>query len=1411
MTETCVERDRLRERERQARAQRAQVGSQDRNSDAPLFAPIFKVKPSAEDPVSQQIQSQLGHYELVKPLLEDSKRTAGLLGSDGIPPSPAPALNSSSTSSSSSSSSSSRLMMDFKRPTSSSNSSSNANNHSQNRSAHHHHHQHASTTRGGFVKPADGKPAYGGRGFYPGQPLKHGNGGSSGRDHKSISIVPAKGPPHSHLPGSSGNSNMSSSSHYNRSASSSSHISRNTTNLPRISLSTYNNRDSTAISDKDVQPPPTVNSHVEVDNILKEMVADFRLLTPLSALAATPRVDLDAKFNFAPILDKMSESLAPPPKPISPPPPTPAPQVLNSPTISTPPKTQRVLSGGRGDQIHQGSLHQAGPGPGPGGATVGPPSHYYDNRHQPAPLPPVLGDLSLSSSEDDPEEGCQSLPDKPPSPRSPPCEQNNTENHQVTDMLSHPITHQTPRSSSTSDGEGETGTDETGSESDSSCSAPAQATSPSLPQEEPEPQPQTRWNLSAFLPATPPSHHDKKRTPERNILKEEEFCSKRKTELDPDIHGMLVDVAKPPLLPELTDSDNNVSENKKKPTRRRSRRQRPTRDASRDSVHTDSDDSSTGPVPPRRLPPYIPPLGSDSDIDKVPRRQMSNTQLESSYDESENYRFSLRGRPPRTPPTPPPIESRKEKTKSSKRSSKSPVMKPPPKPETVHKPETAEKVEIVQKKRGRKPLKPPRTPSDSEDEVQKVKLKPKQDVRPKRAPSLSDTDDEDWSVTRSPRKKKKQPFKATSSERTRRDSSWEEKRPRRVISRAMIPSDTSSDDELDRDSVSSSPVKPVNRLTPAGAKRPIHDLSPYADPKKEESPPKLDVEGNSKQDKKKSDTLRRLFSVLKRDNEGGGKGGKGKGGGKCGGKGGSKTPGVLVVECDSERTSPYESPRVPPIPSPTNFPHPPSPPPLPIPSPAQQPSCNKTLNIMCRIDLSRLDLSQLDNLMLKKRSSEEVRTRTELPDTRQDDKKDRRSEKHKSRSDKKRKSPALLPSPVSTTVKQNSNPLLTSVDPVHRRFTTTVNNAVEPKVESDVTSTSVPKRERRASTSSNSSPERRRHKPVKRRRGESRHNSRNEVVSNCNNNNVPQTNHEREVQQVALQQMYPANQHYMFYSYYDQCDDLSETECKDQYLSEAKRLKHTADSEVDEFSQGLQYLEAVLYFLLTGLSMEHESVTDKALYSMYKDTLQLIKYISSKFRNPQSSAVQGNLYNKLAVLTLRCQSLLHLKLFKMKRPEMKECHKIVNEHLQKSSPPTTMDQCSSLGGQGTPSPMSPTPSPAGSVGSVGSQSSGYSSGELRGGTGGLIAPNNAGANAQCAPCIAVPVTVHTSMQEVNQHFNCLLSAHDLWDQADTLINEGNHREFFIELDRYCGPLMLNSNVRHLVHYVQMGIRKLKSL
>lgn len=61
------------------------------------------------------------------------------------------------------------------------------------------------------------------------------------------------------------------------------------------------------------------------------------------------------------------------------------------------------------------------------------------------------------------------------------------------------------------------------------------------------------------------------------------------------------------------------------------------------------------------------------------------------------------------------------------------------------------------------------------------------------------------------------------------------------------------------------------------------------------------------------------------------------------------------------------------------------------------------------------------------------------------------------------------------------------------------------------------------------------------------------------------------------------------------------------FLLEARRLKHAADKATESLAQAMLYLEAVLYFLLTCTAMERESVTVKSAFTMFKDTLSLIK------------------------------------------------------------------------------------------------------------------------------------------------------------------------------------------------------------
>ncbi|KAK1131109.1 hypothetical protein K0M31_017405 [Melipona bicolor] len=294
---------------------------------------------------------------------------------------------------------------------------------------------------------------------------------------------------------------------------------------------------------------------------------------------------------------------------------------------------------------------------------------------------------------------------------------------------------------------------------------------------------------------------------------------------------------------------------------------------------------------------------------------------------------------------------------------------------------------------------------------------------------------------------------------------------------------------------------------------------------------------------------------------------------------------------------------------------------------------------------------------------------------------------------------------------------------------------------------------------------------------------------------IQPTNHEREENLDADLLPPPPPPQRVFYSYFNPQNQVLEDQDRwdqNQYLMEAKRLKHSADKECELTAQGMLYLEAVLCFLLTGNAMESDPITERASFTMFKDTLSLIKYISSKFKCQQNNSVESNIQYKLATLSLFCQSLIYLKLFRMRRYEIKDHQKLISEYQGTPVPDGLITPC-----------LSPTPSPAGSVGSVGSvgsQSSGYSSGELA----------NRGAASGQPSYVNVPLNVYNAMTRQHYNFGLLLQCLDLWDQANALVTE-KHRDFFIELDERLGPLTLKSSLRDLVRYVQAGIKKLRDL
>uniref|UniRef100_A0A8C0BEG6 AF4/FMR2 family member 4 n=1 Tax=Buteo japonicus TaxID=224669 RepID=A0A8C0BEG6_9AVES len=243
----------------------------------------------------------------------------------------------------------------------------------------------------------------------------------------------------------------------------------------------------------------------------------------------------------------------------------------------------------------------------------------------------------------------------------------------------------------------------------------------------------------------------------------------------------------------------------------------------------------------------------------------------------------------------------------------------------------------------------------------------------------------------------------------------------------------------------------------------------------------------------------------------------------------------------------------------------------------------------------------------------------------------------------------------------------------------------------------------------------------------------------------------------------------------------------DHYLQEAKKLKHNADALSDRFEKAVYYLDAVVSFIECGNALEKNAQESKSPFPMYSETVELIKY-TMKLKNylaPDATAAD----KRLAVLCLRCQSLLYLRLFKLKKESALKYSKTLTEHLKYiyacilqfnvflwiSSKPV-----------GMPSPVSPKLSPG--------NSGNYSSGAAN--------PSGSGSS------VTIPQRIHQMAASYVQVTSNFLYATEIWDQAEQLSKE--QKEFFAELDKVMGPLIFNSSIMtDLVRYTRQGLHWLR--
>ncbi|XP_073446626.1 AF4/FMR2 family member 3 isoform X2 [Dendrobates tinctorius] len=238
----------------------------------------------------------------------------------------------------------------------------------------------------------------------------------------------------------------------------------------------------------------------------------------------------------------------------------------------------------------------------------------------------------------------------------------------------------------------------------------------------------------------------------------------------------------------------------------------------------------------------------------------------------------------------------------------------------------------------------------------------------------------------------------------------------------------------------------------------------------------------------------------------------------------------------------------------------------------------------------------------------------------------------------------------------------------------------------------------------------------------------------------------------------------------------------DYFMQEAKRMKHKADAMVDKFEKVLNYTEAALAFIECGNAMEHGPMESKSPYTMYSETVELIRYalrLNSHLRH--SASTQDK---KMTALCYRCLALLYWRMFCLKRDHAVKYSKALIDYFKTSSKGPRVQSPWNASGKttGTSSPLSPTPSPVSSQGSI---------------------PSSGATSSSSSSSISIPQRIHQMAANHVSITNSILHSYDYWEIADNLSKENT--EFFNELDSSMGPITLHSSMEHLVQYTRQGL------
>ncbi|KAJ7986773.1 hypothetical protein DPEC_G00331860 [Dallia pectoralis] len=243
----------------------------------------------------------------------------------------------------------------------------------------------------------------------------------------------------------------------------------------------------------------------------------------------------------------------------------------------------------------------------------------------------------------------------------------------------------------------------------------------------------------------------------------------------------------------------------------------------------------------------------------------------------------------------------------------------------------------------------------------------------------------------------------------------------------------------------------------------------------------------------------------------------------------------------------------------------------------------------------------------------------------------------------------------------------------------------------------------------------------------------------------------------------------------------------ESYMKEAKKLKHKADATSDKVGKAFNYLDAAMSFMESGIAMETDPQTPKSAYTMFAETLDLIRFILKLKGSVDQTSTAAD--KDFIVLCMRCQSLLQMAMFRNKRETALKYSRTLTDHFMSSSKaPQAPSPCVSKS-LGTPSPISPMPSPASSASS------------------GPGSNHSSGVGMGTVSSVAIPQVIQQVASSYVNITALFLSAHDIWEQADELANKGSGLQS--ELNSALGSLNLTSNISSLVRHTRQGLQWLR--